>query len=98
MMQSMESLRIYRPRVVLHGPGGMGQGYIAAGALHFLEGYHIQSLDLGSLLSDSTRVRCRMSRDAECASNMLCRRPRQRSCSSSWRPNGINRQSSTSRR
>ncbi|RPD55097.1 AAA-domain-containing protein [Lentinus tigrinus ALCF2SS1-7] len=56
MMQSMESLRIYRPRVILHGPVGMGQGYIAAGALHFLEGYHVQSLDLGSLLSDSTRT------------------------------------------
>ena len=56
MMQSMETLRIYRPRVVLHGPVGMGQSYVAAAALHHLEGYHIQSLDLGSLLSDSTRV------------------------------------------
>ncbi|KAI0717585.1 hypothetical protein C8T65DRAFT_571662 [Cerioporus squamosus] len=56
MMQSMETLRIYRPRVVLHGPVGMGQGYIAAGALHFLEGYHVQSLDLGTLMSDSTRT------------------------------------------
>ncbi|RDX41221.1 AAA-domain-containing protein [Lentinus brumalis] len=56
MMQSMETLRIYRPRVVLHGPMGMGQGYIAAGALHFLEGYHVQSLDLGTLMSDSTRT------------------------------------------
>ncbi|EJF60052.1 AAA-domain-containing protein [Dichomitus squalens LYAD-421 SS1] len=56
MMQSMETLRIYRPRVVLHGPAGMGQSYVAAAALHHLEGYHIQSLDLGSLLSDSTRT------------------------------------------
>ena len=55
-MQSMETLRVYRPRVALHGPVGMGQAYIAAAALHHLEGYHIQSLDLGSLLSDSTRV------------------------------------------
>ncbi|KAH9941140.1 AAA-domain-containing protein [Epithele typhae] len=55
MMQSMETLRIYRPRVVLHGPVGMGHGYVAAAALHHLEGYHIQSLDLGSLLSDATR-------------------------------------------
>ncbi len=52
----METLRIYRPRVVLHGPVGMGQGYVAAAALHHLEGYHIQSLDLGSLMSDSARV------------------------------------------
>ncbi|KAI0820715.1 AAA-domain-containing protein [Trametes gibbosa] len=56
MLQSMENLRIYRPRVVLHGPVGMGQGYIAAAALHHLEGYHIQTLDLGTLMSDSTRT------------------------------------------
>ncbi|CDO76348.1 hypothetical protein BN946_scf185011.g12 [Trametes cinnabarina] len=56
MLQSMETLRIYRPRVVLHGPVGMGQGYVAAAALHHLEGYHIQSLDLGTLMSDSSRT------------------------------------------
>lgn len=53
----METLRVYRPRVVLHGPQGMGHTYVASAALHHLEGYHVQSLDLGNLLSDSTRVR-----------------------------------------
>lgn len=53
----METLRIYRPRVVLHGPVGMGQAYVASAVLHHLEGYHVQSLDLGSLMCDSTRVR-----------------------------------------
>lgn len=52
----METLRVYRPRVVLHGSPGMGQAYIGAAALHHLEGYHIQTLDLGSLMGDSTRV------------------------------------------
>ena len=52
----METLRVYRPRVVLHGPAGMGQAYIGAAALHHLEGFHIQTLDLGSLMGDSTRV------------------------------------------
>ncbi|EKM58961.1 uncharacterized protein PHACADRAFT_249098 [Phanerochaete carnosa HHB-10118-sp] len=56
MLQSMETLRVYRPRVVLYGPVGMGQAYVAAAALHHLEGYHAQSLDLGNLLSDSTRT------------------------------------------
>ncbi|TFK28597.1 AAA-domain-containing protein [Coprinopsis marcescibilis] len=56
LSQSMQTLRIYRPRVVIHGPVGMGQGYIGAAALHHLEGYHIQSLELGSLMSDSTRT------------------------------------------
>jgi len=52
----METLRVYRPRLVLHGPPGMGQGYIGAAALHHLEGYHVQTLDLGTLMGDSTRV------------------------------------------
>jgi len=57
---AMQALRIHRPRVVIHGPIGMGQGYIGAAALHHLEGYHIQSLELGTLMSDSTRVSLRM--------------------------------------
>ncbi|KDQ53031.1 hypothetical protein JAAARDRAFT_39748 [Jaapia argillacea MUCL 33604] len=56
MLQSMESLRVYRPRIVVHGPQSMGQAYIAAAALHHLEGYHVQSLDLGNLMSDSART------------------------------------------
>ncbi|KIJ58849.1 hypothetical protein HYDPIDRAFT_33761 [Hydnomerulius pinastri MD-312] len=56
LMQSMETLRVYRPRLVLHGPSGMGQEYIGSAALHYLEGYHVQNLDLGTLLGDSTRT------------------------------------------
>jgi SpoVK/Ycf46/Vps4 family AAA+-type ATPase len=52
----METLRVYRPRIVIHGPVGMGQTYIGTAALHHLEGYSVQNLDLGTLLSDSTRV------------------------------------------
>ncbi|KAJ7755188.1 AAA-domain-containing protein [Mycena metata] len=55
-MQMMASLRVYRPRVVLHGMAGMGQTFVGAAALHHLEGYHVQSLELGALLSDSTRT------------------------------------------
>ncbi|KAL0063917.1 TAT-binding protein-like protein 7, AAA ATPase [Marasmius tenuissimus] len=55
-LQSMEKLRIYRPRIVLHGAVGMGQAYVGAAVLHHLEGYHVQSLELGSLLGDSTRT------------------------------------------
>lgn len=53
----METLRIYRPRVIMHGPIGMGQSYVGAAVLHHLEGYHVQSLELGVLMGDSTRVR-----------------------------------------
>ena len=34
----------------------MGQTFVAAAIIHHLEGYHIQTLDLGSLLGDSARV------------------------------------------
>ena len=54
---AMERLRVYRPRVVLYGSPGMGQTFVAAAILHHLEGYHVQTLDLGSLLGDSARVR-----------------------------------------
>ena len=30
----METLRVYRPRIILHGPSGMGQAYVAAAVLH----------------------------------------------------------------
>ena len=52
----METLRVHRPRVILHGASGMGQAYVAAAALHHLEGYHVQTLDVANLMSDSTRV------------------------------------------
>lgn len=52
----MQTLRVYRPRILIHGDVGMGQNYIGAAALHQLEGYHIQTLELGTLLGDSTRV------------------------------------------
>ncbi|KAI0052664.1 AAA-domain-containing protein [Auriscalpium vulgare] len=56
MLQSMETLRLYRPRILLHGLVGMGQNYVGAAALHLLEGYHVQNLDLGTLHSDATRT------------------------------------------
>ncbi len=53
---AMETMRVHRPRLLLHGAPGMGQTYIGAALLHHLEGYHVQSLELGTLLGDSTRV------------------------------------------
>jgi SpoVK/Ycf46/Vps4 family AAA+-type ATPase len=51
-----EAGRIYRPRLLIHGHPGLGQHYLAAAALHFMERVHVQSFDLGTLLSDATRV------------------------------------------
>ncbi|KZO93796.1 AAA-domain-containing protein [Calocera viscosa TUFC12733] len=55
-IKSLDSLRVYRPRVLIHGPPGMGQNFIASAALHYLEGHNVQSLDLGTLMSDSSRT------------------------------------------
>ncbi|KAA1110887.1 hypothetical protein PGT21_033552 [Puccinia graminis f. sp. tritici] len=60
-MQTFETLRIFRPRLVVCGSKGAGQQHIGAAILHHLEGYHIQSLDLANLISDSTT-----SADARC--------------------------------
>ncbi|KAF8596521.1 AAA-domain-containing protein, partial [Ceratobasidium sp. AG-I] len=54
--QAMETLRVHRPRILLHGPSGMGHAYVGAAALHHLEGYHVQSMDLATLVGDSTRT------------------------------------------
>ncbi|KAL7411003.1 hypothetical protein BDY24DRAFT_398331 [Mrakia frigida] len=55
MLQSLESLRVYRPRILIYGEPGSGQSYIGAAVLHHLEGFHVQSLDIGTLMGDSTR-------------------------------------------
>ncbi|OAA73916.1 AAA family ATPase [Cordyceps fumosorosea ARSEF 2679] len=50
--QDFERTRVFRPRLLVHGSPGMGQNYIAAGILHYLEGVHVQNFDLPSLLAD----------------------------------------------
>lgn len=54
LLQSFEQLRIFRPRLVLHGRKGMGQRYVGSALLHHLEGFHVQTLDPGTLLGDSS--------------------------------------------
>lgn len=55
MQQDFEKSRVFRPRLLIHGPQGMGQQYLAAALLNHFEGIHVQSFDLATLLSDSTR-------------------------------------------
>lgn len=54
VLQSFEQLRIFRPRLILHGRKGMGQNYVGSALLHHLEGYHVQSLDVATMMGDST--------------------------------------------
>lgn len=53
--KEFQTSRVFRPRLLVYGSAGMGQQYLGAAILHHLEGFHIQSFDLGTLLSDSTR-------------------------------------------
>ncbi|EEA22244.1 AAA family ATPase, putative [Talaromyces marneffei ATCC 18224] len=55
MLQEFETSRIFRPRLLIRGLQGMGQQYLAGAVLHHFEGLHVQSFDLPTLLSDSTR-------------------------------------------
>lgn len=52
MHQEFERSRIFRPRLLLSGAPGMGQGYLASAILHHLEGVHVQNFDLATLLGD----------------------------------------------
>ena len=96
---AMETLRVYRPRIVVYGPVGMGQNYIGTAALHHLEGYHVQNLDLGTLLSDSTRVCLHVAIAERTLTISLShiRRARPQLCNFSSRRSGTNRQLSTFR-
>lgn len=62
MHQEFERCRIFRPRLLIAGVAGMGQGYLASAILHYLEGVHVQAMDLATLLGDGrvrlSRARC----------------------------------------
>lgn len=53
---ALDKMRTYRPRILVHGSPGMGQAWLGPAILHHLEGFHVQTLDLGTLMGDSSRV------------------------------------------
>ena len=50
--QEFERSRIFRPRLLITGLPGMGQGYVSSTIIHHFEGVHVQTFDLPSLLGD----------------------------------------------
>lgn len=50
--QEFERSRVFRPRFIIYGAHGMGQGYLSSAILHHFEGVHVQNFDLPSLLAD----------------------------------------------
>lgn len=55
-MRNFESSRVFRPRLLITGLQGMGQQYLGAALLNKIEGLHVQSFDLPTILEDSTRT------------------------------------------
>ena len=51
-----ERSQVFRPRLLIKGAPGMGQQYLAGALLNHFEGLFVQSFDLPTLLSDSTKV------------------------------------------
>lgn len=56
IMRNFESSRIFRPRLLITGLQGMGQQYLGAALLNKIEGLHVQSFDLPTILEDPTRT------------------------------------------
>jgi SpoVK/Ycf46/Vps4 family AAA+-type ATPase len=55
-MRNFESSRIFRPRLLISGLQGMGQQYLGAALLNKVEGLHVQSFDLPTILEDPSRT------------------------------------------
>ncbi|KAI1413034.1 AAA-domain-containing protein [Hypoxylon sp. FL1857] len=53
LQQEFLRFRVYRPRLLICGPHGMGQVYISAAILHYLEGVHVQNFDLPNIYGES---------------------------------------------
>ena len=56
MQQDFERSRVFRPRLLICGEAGMGQQYLGGAILNHFEGLHVQSFDLPTIYSDSSRV------------------------------------------
>ncbi|KAF2264326.1 ATPase family AAA domain-containing protein 2 [Lojkania enalia] len=55
-LRNFESGRIFRPRLLISGIQGMGQQYLGAALLNKIEGLHVQSFDLPTILEDPART------------------------------------------
>ncbi|EWC47874.1 hypothetical protein DRE_02756 [Drechslerella stenobrocha 248] len=55
MLNDFERTRVFKPRVLIHGQQGMGQGYLGAALLHQFEGIHVQTINLPILMGDPAK-------------------------------------------
>ncbi|CAI5759706.1 unnamed protein product [Candida verbasci] len=56
LLKTLENLRICRPHLLISGEEGNGQQYLSAAVLNHLEGFQVQSLDLGNMFGDTTKT------------------------------------------
>ncbi|KAI5956589.1 YTA7 [Candida jiufengensis] len=56
LLKDLENSRVCRPQLLVSGNDGNGQQYLSAAVLNYLEGFQVQSLDLGTMFGDSTRT------------------------------------------
>ncbi|CUM54410.1 uncharacterized protein AC631_04511 [Debaryomyces fabryi] len=56
LLKSLENSRICKPHLLICGNQGSGQQYISAAILNYLEGFQVQSLDMGNMFGDPTRT------------------------------------------
>ncbi|SCU86641.1 LANO_0C08702g1_1 [Lachancea nothofagi CBS 11611] len=54
-LRNVTKARTCKPRLMITGARGNGQQYIGAAVLHHLEDFNVQMLDVGNLVSDSSR-------------------------------------------
>ncbi|KAF2275987.1 AAA-domain-containing protein [Westerdykella ornata] len=55
-LRMFERSRVFRPRLLISGLEGMGQQYLGAALLSKIEGLHVQSFDLPTILEDPART------------------------------------------
>lgn len=56
LLKNLENSRICRPHLLISGNEGNGQQYLSAAVLNHLEGFQVQSLDLGTMFGEPTRT------------------------------------------
>ncbi|KAL6451348.1 YTA7 ATPase histone chaperone YTA7 [Candida maltosa Xu316] len=56
LLKNLENSRICRPHLLICGEEGNGQQYLSAAVLNHLEGFQVQSLDLGTMFGEPTRT------------------------------------------
>ncbi|CAH2353920.1 tat-binding homolog 7 [[Candida] railenensis] len=56
LLRNLENSRICKPHLLICGEPGNGQQYLSSAILNELEGFQVQSLDMGNLFGDATRT------------------------------------------